>query len=101
MTQKTDLRGLINNCCFGCPDMDNIYFFNSENLIVILISSIIISIVLQKFFNNPNFKIANQKEDDVIEIKQYSFITKTLVVFFILILFFMPIFKLLNTGYFL
>lgn len=81
--------------------IDYSYYFNPKDLVFIIVLSFLTSFILHKFYNRRNFEVSNGNQIEVIEIKQYSFATKTLAVFFIFILISMPIFKLLNTGYFL
>ena len=82
-------------------DLGNTYNLSFLELIIFFFLSILSSIILHKFFNKTEFKTSNNNKVETLEVKKYSFVTKTIVVFFILILVSMPIFKLLNTGYFL
>lgn len=81
--------------------IDYSYYFNPKDLVFIIFLSFLISFILHKFYNKTDFEISNDNQIEVIEVRQYSFTTKVLVVFFIMVLISMPIFKLLKTGYFL
>jgi hypothetical protein len=81
--------------------LDYFYNLNFNELLMLLFLSILISTVLHYFLNKKDLKVSVDNQIEVIETKKYSFITKTVVVFFILILSYIPVFKLLNTGYFL
>lgn len=80
-------------------ELEYLYNLSTSELVFLSVLSITASIVLHLFFHKKEYTIA--LETDVIEVKNYSFVTKTIVIFFILVLITMPIFKLLNTGYFL
>lgn len=84
-----------------CLDIGNTYNLSFLELIIFFFLSILSSLILHKFFNKTEFKTSNNNKVETLEVKKYSFFTKTIVVFFILILVSMPFFKLLNTGYFL
>ncbi|KGL62252.1 hypothetical protein [Polaribacter sp. Hel1_85] len=102
MSQEDNLLGLLSSCWGGYyPTMDSIYHISSNKIIILTFLSILISIILHSFFRKKDFKISNNNQIEVIEVKEYSFVTKTVVIFFILILSSTPIFKFLNTGYFL
>ena len=102
MSQEDNLLGFLSSCWGSYyPTMDSIYHLSSDNIIILTFLSILISIILHSFFRKTDFKISNNNQIEVIEVKEYSFVTKTVVIFFILILSSTPIFKFLNTGYFL
>ena len=92
---------LINDGCFGFSNMGSIYHLNEDGIILLSFLSILISIILHKFYNKTDFKILYDNQIEIVELKKYSLTTKTLAIFFILVLVSVPIFKLLNTGYFL
>ena len=102
MNQEDNLLGIISSCWGGYyPTMDSIYHLNEDGIIFLLSLSFLLSFILHKFYSKTDFEISNDNQIETIEVKQYSFFAKTLVVFFIFVLISMPIFKLLNTGYFL
>lgn len=102
MNQEENLLGLLCTCWGGYyPNPDSIFQLSSDNIIILTFLSVLTSIILHNFFNKTDFKTSNNNQIEIIEVKEYSFVTKTIVVFFILIVVSMPIFKFLNTGYFL
>lgn len=98
MSEENNLLGLISQC-FGTPTIDWFYNLSLDDLLILIFASFIITIILQSFTNKIDYRDSNVGE--VIEVKQYPFAVKAITVFLILVLFSMPIFKLLNTGYFL
>ncbi len=67
------------------------YNLSIESLFFLTISSIIITILLNQF--SSNYDVI--EEGEIIKINKYSFLSKAVAVFIILILFYIPIFKLL------
>ena len=68
-------------------NLEYFYNLNFDDLIIISFLSIFISIILHNFFNKTDFKISNENQIEIIEVKKFSFVTKTIAVFFILILY--------------
>ena len=99
MSEEGNLLGLVISHCFGVPRLEWFYNLYLDDLLLLAFASFIITIILQSFTDKIDCRDSNIGE--VIEVKQYSFAVKTVTVFLILVLFSMPIFKLLNTGYFL
>ena len=101
MQDKDDLLNLVFDGCFGYADINSIYNLSFDELFIFFVLSFCISIALHKFYNNSYYKISKQNQIEIIKIREYSFVSKIVVVFLVLILTSMPIFKLLNLGYFL
>ena len=100
MNETNNLLSLVSHC-WGFPTMDSIYNLNVDALIFLTFSSFIICFIFDKYLNKTDFKVSIDQQIEIGETMQYSFLTKVLVLFFVLVLITMPIFKLLNTGYFL
>lgn len=98
MSDERGLLGLINDGCFGYESMNTIYDLYENEVIILILISVFISIILHVFFNERDFKTSNNNQIDVIK---YSFLIKTGTLFIILMTIFIPIFKLMGTNYFL
>ncbi len=76
------------------------YELDSIEIVFITILSLLIVFLLEPSYRKFNSSV-NVTESDSFTIRKYSFFTRFLIIFFILILIVTPIFKLLNTSYFI
>ncbi len=78
-----------------------VLYFSIYELILLLVLSFVISLILHFSISKKNYSISAEEGVQVVEIKNYSFLVKTITLFIVLVMLFMPIFKLMGIHYFL